>query len=295
MQARDIPQATPPEAAARGTAVIRIAPSGRFRFLNLPELWRYRELLFFLVWRDVMVRYKQTAIGVLWVVLQPIAMVTVFTLFFGRLAKVPSDNVPYPLFAFAALLPWQVFSRAVTESSNSLVTDQRLISRIYFPRIIVPTTSVVAALVDFSVAFVVFLCMMAWYGFTPGLHVLYLPFFLILMVITALGTGYWLSALNVEYRDVSQILPFLAQFWMFLTPVVYSSSLVPGRWRVLYALNPMVGVVEGFRWSLLGVGTGPSPMLGASVLVALALFLSGIVWFRGRERTFADAVGSGGR
>jgi len=286
---------TPSAVQAPHATVIRISPSGPFRFLNLPELWRYRELLFFLVWRDVMVRYKQTAIGMLWVVLQPIAMVAVFTLFFGRLAKIPSDGIPYPLFAFAALLPWQVFSRAVTESANSLVTDQRLISRIYFPRIIVPTTSVAAALVDFSVAFVVFLIMMAWYGFVPGLHIVFLPLFLLLMLITALGAGYWLSALNIEYRDVSQVLPFLSQFWMFLTPVVYSSTLVPERWRVLYALNPMVGVVEGFRWSLLGVGPGPSGMLAASAVVALTLFISGIFWFRSRERTFADAVGSGGR
>jgi lipopolysaccharide transport system permease protein len=295
MQSRDMSKATPGEALPRHPPVIRIAPSGGLRFLDLPELWRYRELLLFLVWRDVMVRYKQTAIGVLWVVLQPVAMVAVFTLFFGRLAKIPSDNIPYPLFAFAALLPWQVFSRAISESANSLVTDQRLISRIYFPRIIVPTTSVVAALVDFSVAFVAFLGLMAFYGFTPGLHVLFLPLFLILMMITALGVGYWLSALNIEYRDVSQVLPFLAQFWMFLTPVVYSSTLVPNKWRFLYALNPMVGVVEGFRWALLGVGPGPSVMLLASALVALAIFISGIFWFRSRERTFADAVGSGGR
>lgn len=293
MQAKD--HSPPGTMHAHSAMVIRISPSGALRFLNLPELWRYRELLFFLVWRDVMVRYKQTAIGMLWVVLQPVAMVAVFTLFFGRLAKIPSDNIPYPLFAFAALLPWQVFSRAVTESANSLVTDQRLISRIYFPRIIVPTTSVAAALVDFSVAFVVFLGIMAWYGFTPGLHTLYLPLFLLLMLITALGVGYWLSALNIEYRDVAQVLPFLSQFWMFLTPVVYSSTLVPERWRVLYALNPMVGVVEGFRWSLLGVGPGPSAMLAASAAVALAIFISGIFWFRSRERTFADAVGSGGR
>jgi lipopolysaccharide transport system permease protein len=295
MQAKDQSKSPPGTMHAHASMVIRISPSGALRFLNLPELWRYRELLFFLVWRDVMVRYKQTAIGMLWVVLQPVAMVAVFTLFFGRLAKIPSDNIPYPLFAFAALLPWQVFSRAVTESANSLVTDQRLISRIYFPRIIVPTTSVMAALVDFSVAFIVFLGIMAWYGFMPGLHILYLPLFLLLMLLTALGVGYWLSALNIEYRDVAQVLPFLSQFWMFLTPVVYSSTLVPERWRVLYALNPMVGVVEGFRWSLLGVGPGPSTMLAASGAVALAIFISGIFWFRSRERTFADAVGSGGR
>jgi len=242
-----------------------------------------------------MVRYKQTAVGVAWVVLQPLSMIFVFTLFFGRLAKIPSEGVPYPLFAFAALLPWQVFSRAITDSASSLVTDQKLISRVYFPRLIVPTATILAALVDFVVTFTLFIAFMLWYGRLPDYHILFLPFFLLMMVMTGLGVGYWLSALNIEYRDVVYIVPFLNQFWLFVTPVVYPVSLVPEKWRFLYGLNPMAGVVDGFRWSLLGIGPGPSPMLFISAAVTLFLFVSGIFWFRNRERTFADAVGSGGR
>ncbi|HEU0162939.1 MAG TPA: ABC transporter permease [Rhizomicrobium sp.] len=274
---------------------VRLQPSGRLRFLDLAELWHYRELIYFLTWRDIKVRYKQTAIGVVWAVLQPIALILVFTLFFGRLAKLPSDGVPYPLFAFCALLPWQVFSRSISESANSLVTDQRLISRVYFPRIIVPTASIVGSLMDFAISFLLFLGMMAWYGVTPTANIVFLPVFLMLMMMTALGVGYWLSALNIEYRDVAYALPFLSQIWMFLSPVVYSSSLVPEKYRVLYGLNPMAGVIDGFRWALLGVGPGPSPMLLASVCISVTLFVTGIFWFRGRERTFADAIGSGGR
>lgn len=275
--------------------VTRLQPSGRWRFLDLKELWHYRELTYFLTWRDIKVRYKQTAIGIVWAILQPLAMMAVFTLFFGKLAKLPSDGVPYPLFAFCALLPWQVFSRSVSDSANSLVTDQRLISRVYFPRIIVPTSSIVGSLVDFFIAFALFLCVMAWYGFAPTINVIFLPLFLLLMMMTALGMGYWLSALNIEYRDVVYALPFISQLWMFLSPVVYSSSLVPEKYRVLYGLNPMAGVIDGFRWALLGVGPGPSPMLLASSCIAILLFFSGIFWFRSRERTFADAIGSGGR
>lgn len=275
--------------------IIRLQPSSRWRFVDLNELWHYRELVYFLTWRDIKVRYKQTAIGVLWAVLQPIAMMLVFTLFFGKLAKLPSEGVPYPLFTFCALLPWQVFSRSISDSANSLVTDQRLISRVYFPRIIVPTSSIVGSLMDFLISFALFLGVMAWYGIAPTFHILFLPVFLILMMMTALGMGYWLSALNIEYRDVAYALPFISQIWMFLSPVVYPSSLVPEKWRVIYGLNPMAGVIDGFRWALLGVGPGPSPMVLASACISVALFVTGIFWFRSRERTFADAIGSGGR
>jgi lipopolysaccharide transport system permease protein len=222
-------------------------------------------------------------------------MMAVFTLFFGRLARVPSDGVPYPLFAFVGLLPWQLFSRTIAESTNSLITDQRLITRVYFPRIIVPLAATLAALVDFLIAGGLLVGLLVIYRVTPGPAIFWLPVFLVLMLVAALGVGFWLSALNVEYRDVAYVVPFLNQFWLFLTPVVYPSSVVPPSWRVLYGLNPMAGVVEGFRWALLGAGEGPSPMLAASALVSLALFVSGMVWFRRRERTFVDAVGSGGR
>ncbi|MBU4455777.1 ABC transporter permease [Patescibacteria group bacterium] len=271
-----------------------IRPTTGWRFLDLRELWAYRELVYFLTWRDIKVRYKQTAIGVAWAVLQPLAMMAVFTLFFGRLAKVPSEGVPYPLFAFAALLPWQLFSRTISESTNSLVTDQRLITRVYFPRIIVPTATTLAAIVDFVIASGLLVLLMFIYGITPGVEVVWLPLFVLLMLVTSLGVGFWLSALNVEYRDVMYAVPFLNQFWLFLTPVVYPSSLVPEQWRVLYGLNPMAGVVEGFRWCLLGTGDGPGLMVAASAIVAVFLFVSGIVWFRRRERTFVDAIGSGG-
>ncbi len=272
-----------------------IRPTKGWHFLDIRELWEYRELIYFLTWRDIKVRYKQTAVGVAWAVLQPLAMMVVFTLFFGRLAKIPSEGIPYPLFAYTALLPWQLFSRSISQSTNSLVTDQRLITRVYFPRIIVPMATVLAAIVDFAIAAVLLVVLMFIYGVAPGVAVIWLPFFVLLMLVTALGVGFWLSALNVEYRDVMYTVPFLNQFWLFLTPVVYPSSLVPEKWRILYGLNPMAGVVEGFRWALLGVGEGPSPMLIVSILVAIFLFVSGIIWFRYRERTFVDVVGSGGR
>jgi lipopolysaccharide transport system permease protein len=241
------------------------------------------------------VRYKQTAIGIAWAVLQPLAMITVFTLLFGKLAKLPSEGVPYPLFAYAALLPWQLFSRTISESTNSLVTDQRLITRVYFPRLIVPLATTLAALADFAIAAGLLVALMFIYGFLPGVAVLWLPAFVLLMLMTVLGVGFWLSALNVEYRDVMYTMPFLNQFWFFVTPVVYSSSLVPEPWRVLYGLNPMAGVVQGFRWALLGIGGGPSPMLAVSTIIAISLFVSGIAWFHRREQTFVDAIGSGGR
>jgi lipopolysaccharide transport system permease protein len=269
-----------------------IRPTTSWFSLDLRELWAYRELIYFLAWREIKVRYKQTAIGVAWAVLQPLAMMLVFTVFFGRLASIPSEGIPYPLFAFAALLPWQLFSRTITEATNSLVADQRLITRVYFPRIIIPLATTVSGIADFTISAGLLIALMLFYGITPGAAIIWLPAFVLLMVVAALGVGFWLSALNVEYRDVRYALPFLNQFWLFVTPVVYSSSLVPERWQVLYGLNPMVGVIEGFRWALLGAGKGPSPMLIVSAVIAVALFVTGIIWFQRREETFVDTLGS---
>jgi lipopolysaccharide transport system permease protein len=260
----------------------------------LRELWAYRELIYFLTLRDVKVRYKQTAIGVAWALLQPLAMLVVFTLFFGRLGGVSSQDVPYPLFVLTALTPWQLFSRAITESTNSLVTDQRLITRVYFPRIIVPISSILAAVVDFLISCALLLALMLAYGQTPHAGIVFLPAFVLLMIVAGLGVGFWLSALNVEYRDVMYTVPFLNQFWFFITPVVYPITVVPAGLRPFYALNPMVGVVEGFRWALLGSGDIASTCL-PSTLVAVTLLVTGTIWFRRRERTFVDSIGSGGR
>jgi lipopolysaccharide transport system permease protein len=272
-----------------------IYPASGWRLLDLRELWAYRELIYFLTWRDIKVRYKQTALGVAWAIVQPIAMMVVFSFFFGRLAGIPSEGVPYPLFSLAALVPWQLFSRAITDSTNSLVTDQKLITRVYFPRIIVPISTMLAAVIDFLIAGGLLVLLIALYGVQLGPEILWLPGFVLLMLIAALGVGLWLSALNVEYRDVAYTIPFINQFWFFVTPVVYSSTLIPSEWRFLYGLNPMAGVVEGFRWALLGVGEQPGAMIGMSSFIAVLLLISGIVWFRRRERTFVDIIGSGGR
>ena len=271
-----------------------IRPTTGWFSLDFRELWAYRELAYFLAWREIKVRYKQTAIGVAWAVLQPLAMMAVFTVFFGKLGNLPSDGIPYPLFTFAALLPWQLFSRTITECTNSLVADQRLITRVYFPRIIIPLATTISGIVDFAISAGLLVALMFFYGVVPGIEIVWLPAFILLMLIAALGVGFWLSALNVEYRDVRHALPFVNQFWLFVTPVVYSSSLVPERWQVVYGLNPMVGVVEGFRWALLGVGKGPSPMLIVSAVITVALFVTGIIWFQRREQTFVDTLGTGG-
>lgn len=269
--------------------MVIIRPSRGWVSLNLRDLWEYRDLLYFLVWRDVKVRYKQTVLGAAWAILQPFLTMVVFSVFFGRLAKVPSDGIPYPIFAYTALLPWQLFAHALNESGNSLVANQQLIKKIYFPRLVIPISAVLAGLVDFGIAFLVLLGMMCYYGVVPTAAALTLPLFILLAIATALAVGLWLSALNVQYRDVRYTLPFLTQFWLFATPIAYSSTLVPERWRPLYGLNPMAGVVEGFRWALLGKG-GVGPMLIVSVLAVILLLLGGLVYFRRMEKTFADVV-----
>lgn len=254
------------------------------------ELWEYRELLYFLTWRDLKVRYKQTALGAAWAVIQPLFMMLVFSLFFGRLAGVPSDGVPYPVFTFCALLPWQLFAHALTESSNSLVGNQNLITKVYFPRLVVPMSAVLGGLVDFAIAFVILLGMLAFYGLVPGWQIVALPAFVLLAVMTALAVGLWLSALNVQYRDVRYTINFLVQFWLFATPVAYPSSIIPAQWRVVYGLNPMVGVVEGFRWSLLGKPESPSAVVLVSTIVVVTLLVGGLYYFRRMEQQFADVV-----
>ena len=265
-----------------------IRPSGARP--NLGEVWAYRELLYFLVWRDLKVRYKQTVLGIAWAVLQPLATTLVFAIFLGRLAGVPSDGVPYPVFAYAAMLPWQLFAHALTESSNSLVANERLITKVYFPRLVIPLATILAGLVDFAIAFVVGIGLMAWYGIVPGPLIAAVPLFVVLAVLTALAAGLWLSALNVEYRDVRYTLGFLVQIWLFATPVAYPSSLVPERWRALYGLNPMAGVVEGFRWALLGHGQPPGALLVVSTVVTFVVLAGGLWYFKRMERTFADVV-----
>jgi len=275
--------------ASIGTTV-RIEPPRAWLQLRMGELWTYRELLYFFVWRDLKVRYKQTAIGVVWVVLQPLMSMGVFTLFFGRLAKLPSDGLPYPVFYFSALAPWTYFSTALTAATNVVVENQRLITKVYFPRLILPLSSVMSGLVDFAIAFAVLLAMVLGYGLRPGANALWLPFLLLLALATALGVGLWLSALNALYRDVKYVTPFLVQFWMLASPVAYPSSLVPGKWQWLYGLNPMTGVIEGFRWALTGRGQAPGALLLASAVAVAALLLGGALFFQRMEGTVADSV-----
>jgi homopolymeric O-antigen transport system permease protein len=275
---------------ARSLRVTTIRRSGSWVSLRLGELWEYRELLFFLVWRDVKIRYKQTALGAAWAVLQPFVTMVAFSVVFGRLAGLPSDGVPYPVFTYSALLPWQLFAFALSESSNSLVSHQRLISKVYFPRLIIPLSSVGVGLVDFSVSFVVLMGLMAYYGIAPTLAIWTVPFWALLAVSSALGVGLWLSALNVKYRDVRYTLPFMTQIWMFASPVAYASSLVPDTWRPFYALNPMVGVIDGFRWALLGTADPPLVTLLVSLGAVSTILLTGLIYFRRTERTFADLV-----
>lgn len=275
---------------AAETPVLVIEPSRGWVGLKLRELWAYRELVYFLVWRDVKVRYKQTALGAAWAVIQPLFSMVVFSVFFGKLAKMPSDGIPYPLFSYAGLLPWNYFAQGLSSSSDSLVGSANLIKKVYFPRLAIPVAAVCGGVVDFAIAFGVLLLLMWHFGAAPTANVVWLPAFLLLALATALGAGLWLSALNVQYRDVKYTVPFLTQFWMFATPVVYPSSLLDEPWKTIYGLNPMVGVVEGFRWALLGVKTPPGPMLWVSVAAAVALLVSGAFFFRRMEKTFADVV-----
>lgn len=274
---------------AVGTAR-HIRPSQGWPSLSLKDVWAYRELLYFLIWRDVKVRYKQTVLGVTWAVIQPVFTMVVFSIFFGWLVKVPSEGLPYPLFAFCALLPWQLFASSLTASSNSLVANQHLITKISFPRLLIPLSAAAGSFLDFAIAFLVLLGMMVIFKVAPTVALFTLPLFVVLTIAVALGLGTWFSALNVKYRDIRHVLPFLTQVWMFATPVVYPSSLVPESWRTLYALNPMVGVVEGFRWALLGTSNVSGLMLFVSAGTTFVLLLSGVYFFRRAEPTFADVV-----
>ena len=270
--------------------VLRIEPSKGWVSLKLGELWEYRELLYFLIWRDVKVRYKQTALGATWAIIQPFFTMVVFSLFFGKLAKISSDGVPYPIFSYTALVPWTFFASGLSQSANSLVGSSNLIKKVYFPRLIIPISTAVSEIVDFTLAFLVLIGMMFYYGLVPTSRALWLPLFLLLALTTSLGVSLWLSAMNVKYRDVRYVVPFITQFWMFATPIAYPSSLLGEPWRTVYALNPMVGVVEGFRWALLGTSTAPGPMIAASSFAALVILVSGAFYFRRMEKTFADVV-----
>jgi lipopolysaccharide transport system permease protein len=269
---------------------LRIEASRGWIPLRLGELWEYRELLYFLVWRDIKVRYKQTALGAIWAIIQPFTTMVVFSIFFGRLAKIPSDNIPYPIFCYAALVPWTFFANGLTQSSESLVGNANLIRKVYFPRLTIPVAAVLSGIVDFGLAFVVLLGMMFYYGIVPTANVVWLPLFLLLALVCSLGIGLWLSALNLKYRDVRHVVPFLTQIWLFVTPIAYPSTLLPARWQLVYGLNPMAGVVRGFRWALLGTTTAPGPIILVSSLASLLILVGGVFYFRRMERTFADLV-----
>jgi lipopolysaccharide transport system permease protein len=256
----------------------------------LKELIRYRELFYFLAWRDILVRYKQTVIGIAWSVIRPFLTMLVFSAVFGRLAKLPNEGVPYPILVFSAMLPWQYFANAMQESANSLITESRLISKIYFPRLIVPASSVIVSAVDFLISLVLLGILMLWYGFVPSANIVLMPFFFLLATLTALGIGFWLSALNVKYRDFRYIVPFMVQFGLYVSPVGFSSSVVPERWRLLYSLNPMVGVIDGFRWCVQGTGSLYLPGFVISIAASVILFWSGVKFFRRTERFFADFI-----
>jgi lipopolysaccharide transport system permease protein len=304
-----------PAPQPRSPVRVRIEPIHGWASLRLGELWRYRELLLFLTWRDIKVRYKQTIFGASWAIIQPFFTMVVFSLFFGRLADIPSDGVPYPIFSYAALVPWTFFSNGLTNSAISMVNSARLITKVYFPRLIIPISTVMAGLVDFTLAFIVLIGMMLFYGinplyastplnvpilhsdftfglllYNPTANVIWLPFFLLLALVTSLGIGLWLAAMNVQFRDIRYVVPFLTQIWLFATPIAYPSSLLSEPWRTIYGLNPMAGVVEGFRWALLGTDNAPGPTILVSTVVAFALLISGMFYFQRMEKSFADVV-----
>jgi len=279
------------ELAKSEPTTIYIKPSTGLTALNLRDLWVYRELVFFMIWRDIKVRYKQTLLGAAWAVIQPLMTMIVFNFLFGKVAKVPTDGIPYPIFSYTALLPWGLFVTALNQASRSLTSNHNMITKVYFPRLVLPIASVLAGLVDFAIAFVILIGLMIYYQVTPAWNVLWaLPFFLLLAIVTALGVALWLSAINVKYRDVNYALPFLTQFWLFITPVAYSASVISERWQLVYSLNPMAGVVNGFRWALLGAGNGPDTALWISAGISLLVMVSGLFYFRNMERTFADTI-----
>jgi ABC-type polysaccharide/polyol phosphate export systems, permease component len=278
---------TPTLAQEVPTLIIR--PPKKWVPVDIKELWAYRELITAFTLRDVKLRYKQTGLGIAWAVLQPLLTMVIFTVFFGGLAKIPSDGVPYPLFVLAALLPWTLFAEGLTRSTTSMVTNSNIMTKVYFPRLIMPLSSIISPLVDFAVSFIILIAMMAYYGFMPTVNIVFLPVFLLLALATALGVGLWLSALNVKYRDFQYTVPFMIQIWMFASPVVYAASLVPESMRVWYGLNPMAGVIEGFRWALLGTGA-PSAMVLVSVGMVIVLLVSGMFYFRRMEQYYADIV-----
>jgi lipopolysaccharide transport system permease protein len=268
-----------------------IITAGRTEYQYWQDLWRYRELFYFLAWRDILVRYKQTAIGMAWALLRPFLTMVVFTIVFGKLAKLPSEGVPYPILVFAAMLPWQFFSSALSGCSNSLIGNANLLSKVYFPRLIIPTSAVIVNFVDFLVSGIILLGLMAWYDFVPTWRIVTLPFFILISVAAAMGGGLWLASLNVKYRDFSYIVPFIVQFGLYISPVGFSSSIVPPQWRLLYSINPMVGVIDGFRWAILGSDTSLYlPGLALSLLLVIVLLVTGILHFRRVERTFADVI-----
>jgi lipopolysaccharide transport system permease protein len=268
---------------------IHISPPRKWIPIDLGELWNYRELLFSFTERDIKIRYKQTALGFLWAIIQPLFMMIIFTVFFGRLAKIPSEGIPYPLFVLAALLPWTLFAEGLTRSTNSMIANAGIMTKVYFPRLIMPISGILSPLVDFTVSISILVVMMAYYGFVPTFNVVFLPLFILLALATSLGIGLWLSALNVKYRDFQYTIPFMIQLWLFASPVVYPASLVPESVRFLYGLNPMAGVIEGFRWALLGTEM-PSAMILVSVGVVVVLLVSGAFYFRRMEQYYADVV-----
>lgn len=267
-----------------------IEPPKGWLGINLREVWAYRELLLILAWRDVSIMYKQSIVGIGWVIIQPVMTMIIFTIIFGKFAKLPSEGVPYPIFTYCALLPWNYFARSLSGSSNSLVGASHLITKVYFPRLIIPLSKVFSGLVDFCIAFVILIVMMVWYHISPTGGIFFLPLFMLVAMITSLAVGLWLTALNVKYRDVQFVVPFLTQFWLYASPVAYSTSIVPVKWQWIYALNPMVGVIEGFRWALLGKSAPNTEMILLSSGIVLLIFVSGLYYFKRMERTFADII-----